>query len=420
MSGAVALTVVAVLYAVVAARLDAWSIGAPIVFMVAGVLAGQGFLGLVDVSAGGHPMQVVTEATLALVLFADASTLRLAQVGKDAVLPTRLLAVGLPLTIALGTLAAFGMLSGVTWAAAALLATVLAPTDAALSLPVVTNPSIPSRVRRVLNVESGLNDGIATPIVTVLLAVVAAEEGVEPGWVGQAVRAVVLAVVVAGVVGGGGGWLLRAAAARGWTTDVSQELAVLGMAGASYLGAVWLSGNGFVAAFVAGLLFAAGSGSGFHRATAFTETAGVFLSFAVWALFGAALVGPVLRESWSWTAVGYALLSLTVLRMLPVALALLGARLRPATVLFVGWFGPRGLASVVFLTLAVDELHVGTDDLLVRTATWTILLSVVLHGLSARPLVQRYTDLLRANPDAAEHVPGPEPRLRRRGLVAGS
>ncbi len=419
MSGAVALTVVAVLYAVVASRLDAWSIGAPIVLMVAGVLAGQGFLGLVDVSAGGHPMQLVTEATLALVLFADASTLRLAQVGKDAVLATRLLAVGLPLTIALGTLAAFGMVSGTTWAAAALLATVLAPTDAALSLPVVTNPVVPSRVRRLLNVESGLNDGIATPIVTVLLAVVAAEEGVEPDWVWQAVRAVVLAVVVAGAVGGGGGWLLRTAAVRGWTTDISQELAVLGMAGASYLAAVWLGGNGFVAAFVAGLLFAA-TGGGFHRATAFTETTGVFLSFAVWAMFGAALAGPVLREPWSWTAVGYALLSLTVLRMLPVALALLGARLRPATVLFVGWFGPRGLASVVFLTLAVDELHVGTDDLLVRTATWTILLSVLLHGLSARPLVRRYTDLLRAHPDAAEHVPGPEPRLRRRGLVADS
>ena len=420
MSGVVVLALVAACYAAVAARLDRWSVGGPLVFMAAGALVGPAYLGMVDVTAGGHPMQLVTEATLALVLFSDASTLRLSQVERDVGLPTRLLGVGLPLTIALGTVAAYGLDSGVTWAAAGLVATVLAPTDAALSLPVVTNTAVPARVRQMLNVESGLNDGIVTPIVTVLLAVVAAEEGVQPGWLTEALRAILVAVAVAAVVGGGGGWLLRTTARRGWTTDESQELAVLALAGASYVGAVWLGGNGFVAAFVAGLLFAATGRGRFERATGFSETTGVFLSFAVWALFGATLAGPVLREPWSWVAVSYAVLSLTVLRMLPVALALLGTGLRAATVLFTGWFGPRGLASVVFLTLTVDELHLSTDDLLVRTATWTILLSVVLHGLSARPLVQRYAATMRAHPDATELVPGPEPRLRRRGLVGGA
>ena len=407
------LVLVAFAYAVVAARLERWSIGAPLVFMVAGAL-------VVPVvhdgtpSAHNHAMQVVTEATLALVLFADASTVRLNQLGHDVGLPLRLLGIGLPLTFLLGTLAGSLLLGAETWAVAALLAAILAPTDAALSLPVVTNPTVPSRVRRMLNVESGLNDGIVTPVVTVLLAVVAAEEDLRSGWVTEAVGDIGIAVVIAVLVGGVGGLLLRGSAAREWSSDLSAELAVLALAGMSYVGAVWCGGNGFVAAFAAGLFFAAATGERFRPATGLTETFGLFLSFVVWGMFGAALVEPVLRETWDWRVVIYALLSLTVVRMVPVALALVGTRLRPGTVAFAGWFGPRGLASVVFLTMAVDDLGLRVDSLLVRTATLTIAASVLLHGLTARPLVTRYVAQLSRHPDAPELRPGPEPHKRRR------
>ena len=416
MTAVLVVGVVAFGYAVVAAWLDRWSVGAPLVFMLAGVLV----VPLVRdgvASASSHALQLVTEATLALVLFADASTVRLGLLERDAGLPLRLLGIGLPLTVVLGTVAGYGVAGAETWAVAALLAAVLAPTDAALSLPVVTNPSVPSRVRRMLNVESGLNDGIITPVVTVLLVVVAAEEQVQPGWAGEAVREVGVALVAAVVVGGGGGALLRFAAGRGWSNDLSAELAVLALAALSYVGSVWRGGNGFVAAFAGGLIFAAASGARFRRATGFTETTGVFLSFVVWAMFGAALVEPVLREGWDWRVAAYAALSLTLVRMLPVAVALARARLRPATVAFTGWFGPRGLASVVFLVMAVDDLGLGPESLLVRAATVTVAASVVLHGVSARPLVARYAAYLRHHPDAVEHAAGPEPHLRRRGLV---
>ena len=416
MTAVLVVALVALAYALIATRLDRWSIGAPLVFMATGALA------VVVVhdgapSAHNHGIQLVTEATLALVLFADASTVRLHQLGHDVGLPLRLLGIGLPLTFILGTVAGDLLLGAETWAAAALLAAILTPTDAALSLPVVTNPAVPSRVRRMLNVESGLNDGIVTPVVTVLLAVVAAEEELQAGWVTAAVREVGVAIVVAILVGGCGGLLLRVSDARGWTSELSVELAVLALAALSYVGAVWSGGNGFVAAFAAGLFFAAASGGGFRRATGFTETIGVFLSFAVWAMFGAAFVEPVLRETWDWRVAGYALLSLTIVRMAPVAIALVGTRLLPGTVAFTGWFGPRGLASVVFLTMAVDELGLGIGSVLVRTATLTIAASVVLHGLTARPLVTRYAANLARHPDAPELRPGPEPHMRRRLLT---
>ena len=416
MTAVLVVALVALAYAAVAARLGQWSVGAPLVFMAAGALAAP----LVHdgtPSAHSPSMQLVTEATLALVLFADASTVRLAQLGHDVGLPLRLLAIGLPLTVGLGALLGNVLLGAQTWAAAALLAAILAPTDAALSLPVVTNTAVPTRVRRMLNVESGLNDGIITPVVTVLLAVVAAEEDLQSGWATEAVRAVGVAVLVAVLVGGGGGLLLRLSADRGWTSEVSLELGVVALAVLSYVGAAWRGGNGFVAAFAGGLFFAAASGSRFPGATGFTETVGVFLSYLVWAMFGAALVEPVLRAGWDWRVAGYTLVSLTAVRMVPVALSLVGTGLRPATVAFVGWFGPRGLASVVFLTMAVDDLGLGTSSLLVRTATLTIAASVVLHGLSAGAFVSRYADSLKRHPDAPELRPGPEPHLRRRLLT---
>ena len=266
--------------------------------------------------------------------------------------------MGLPLTIALGTVAARLLFPEAGWAAAALVASILAPTDAALGLAVVTNPAVPARIRRALNVESGLNDGIVTPFVTLFLSLVIAEEGLGSGhWAAEAAKDIGLALVAAVAVGVLGGKLLMVARRLGWTSAISEQLVVLALSLLAYVGAVAIGGNGFVAAFVGGLLFGASTRSRMHEPVEFTETVGLFASFFVWTVFGALFVGPVITGEIEPVAILYAVVSLTLVRMVPVAAALAGAGLRRDTVAFMGWFGPRGLASVVFTLIAVEELH---------------------------------------------------------------
>ena len=245
---------------------------------------------------------------------------------------------------------------------ALLIGAALAPTDAALGVPVVTNPAVPSRIRRLINVESGLNDGIATPVVLFALAGAASAEHLEaaPGLAEALLELTIGAAVGAGV-GAGGGALLRWARGRGWAAEDFEGLAVLALALAAYAAALVVHGNGFVAAFCAGLAFGAAAGRRGSAELVFTEQVGGLVSLLVWLAFGAIAV-PILADRVDWQAVVYAVLSLTVVRMLPVALALLGAGLDWRTVAFVGWFGPRGLASLVFALLAVEELGPAADE----------------------------------------------------------
>jgi sodium/hydrogen antiporter len=420
MSGLTILAVVFVVYALVASRLDRWWITAPMVFVTAGLILGPHVLGILPFAVSDKAILTITELTLALLLFSDASTVRLRDVQGDVTLPSRLLFVGLPLTVIAGGLIAYFLLPGVGWALAALIATILAPTDAALGLAVVTNRAVPVRIRRALNVESGLNDGIATPFVTLFIAVVAAEEGLsQHNWGLEALREIGLAVIAAAVVGFIGGKLLVFARGRGWTSNVSEQIAILALALLSYEGSVAIGGNGFVAAFGGGILFGAVTSRQHLRAPGtFTETIGLTASFLVWATFGALFVGEIFTSQLSARPILYAVLSLTVIRMVPVVLALIGTKLRPATTAFMGWFGPRGLASVVFTLIALEEFsHSKEGKTLVEAATWTILLSVVLHGLSAYPLATRYGAVIARAGEVPELASAGEPRVRLRDLA---
>ena len=415
MFGLTILLSVAGAYALLAAPLDRLSISAPMVFVAAGFALGPDGAGLLKLPLDSHVVLTFTEITLAVLLFADATTVPLRRVESDAGVPIRLLSVGLLLTIIAGTVLGLIVAPGLGWAGAALIASVLAPTDAALGMAVVTDRAVPVRIRRALNIESGLNDGIATPFVTLFLAALLTEEGVEGGsWVLEAVVDIGVALLVAAAVGGLGGWLLSAASRRGWTSGTPEQLYVLALAVLSYVGAVAAGGNGFVSAFSAGLLFGA-IGRRHEEAIAFTEDASLFASFLVWVVFGASFVGPVLTGAVDGSAIVYAVLSLTVVRMAPVAIALLGEGFAASTTAFMGWFGPRGLASVVFTLVALEDLHgAPVAGPLFQIATWTILLSVVLHGLTARPLAAAYgTRIRRAGPAAPELVESPEPRVRR-------
>ena len=380
-------------WSVLSGRLEGLDVTGPIVFVAAGVLLCNGPWAVGDIALESHSVHRLAEATLALLLFADAARINPQDLRRHAGLPTRLLAVGLPLTLAVGAGLAAMLLTDLPWELAALLGAVLAPTDAALSASVVSDESLPQSIRRSLNVESGLNDGIATPVVTALIAAAATVLGVgaieetasDPGT--GALADLLGGVVIGALVGYVGGLVVTRARAHGWIAPGGRRIAVLTLAVLAFLVAEETGVNYFVAAFVAGFAFRAGTGKDDEEATELPELIGRVLALAVWFVFGAGLLLDGL-EIVDWRITLYAVLSLTLIRMVPVALSMIGAGFtRPAT-LFIGWFGPRGLASVVFGLLIVEELPV--DDPRVQTVlstiVLTVLLSVIAHGISGRPL----------------------------------
>ncbi|HYO20495.1 MAG TPA: cation:proton antiporter, partial [Dermatophilaceae bacterium] len=355
--------IAAVLFAVlvlgftsVSAALGRRLITAPLAFVVIGAVLGFA-LGSLPESAT-ESVKLVAEITLVLILFHDAAEVRPRDIGADGGLYARLLLIGFPLTILAGYVIALALFPDLPVMMALLLAAALAPTDAGLGAPTVLNPVVPTRVRRALNVESGLNDGLATPVVLFAVAVIAGEEGLVPRVsFTEALVELALGVIAGVLVGGAGGALLGWSRRNQFSTAASRTLGVLMIPLLAYGAALLVSGNGFVAAFLSGTAFA-GAASWIHdeeTALLGTEEFSGLLGYAVWLVLGLVAVPLVWREA-GWRELVFAVLALTLLRMLPVALSLLGTGLRPQTVGFIGWFGPRGLASVVFALIALESL----------------------------------------------------------------
>ncbi len=397
------------------ARLERYDVTAPIIFVIAGLLLTHGPLAPLGFAPSHELVKVLAEITLVLVLFSDASRVRLSDLRADMGLCLRLLGIGLPLTIGLGILLALALFNGMSIWLAVLVGAALAPTDAALGAGVMVNPAVPARIRLLLNIESGLNDGIATPVVLVAIAGAATAEHAASVGPGAAAAELALGVVVGMFVGGAGGFVVTVARRRGWAAGDFAGSAVLALAICAYACALALHGNGFIAAFVGGLAYGATSGERGERLVPYVEETGALVSLLVWLAFGAIAVVPAF-ESLTWQTVLYAVLSLTVIRMVSVALALAGRRLGRAAVAFVGWFGPRGLASVVFALLALEDIGHSAGPA-VTVIAFTILLSVVAHGLTADPLARRYGPRLAITadgPDDGEVQPLPARRLIRR------
>lgn len=370
----------------VSARLERADLTAPIVFTAVGAaLAG---LGLVQSSAAPETLKPLVEITLVWVLFSDAARVRVHDLRADLGSVVRLLAVGLPLTVLAGWGLAAWLFPALGVWVALLVGAALAPTDAALGVPVVTNTAVPSRVRRLITVESGLNDGIVTPVVMVAIAGAAALEGAGSSGVGGALVELAIGVALGAAIGLTGGWLLRWARDRGWAAEDFTGIAVLALALLAYLTALTLDGNGFVAAFSGGIAFGAVAGRRGPAELAFLEQTSGAVSLLVWLAFGAIAV-PIALDRLDWPILLYSVLSLTVVRMVPVALALIGSGTDRTTVLFIGWFGPRGLASLVFALLALEVIGSGADGAVAVIAV-TVLLSVLAHGVSSAPLAARY------------------------------
>ena len=393
----VALTLLGV--AAVSRRLSGTPVTPAIVFVAVGLLVGPQVLGEIDLESSSATVRALAEATLALVLFCDASRIDLGLLRREVGVPVRLLGIGLPLTIALGAIVGAVLFDRLSVAEALILAIVLAPTDAALGQAVVTEPRIPGRIRQGLNVESGLNDGICVPLLFAAVALADVESGISEGRSGATL---LFEEIGYGIVGGVTGGLVVAAIvihagrrdliARQWRQVIPGAGAALAYGTASALG-----GSGFIAAFVAGMTFRLALGKDPEDLNELSEQVGNVLNGVTFVLFGAILLGPALGEL-SWQLALYAVLSLTIVRMLPVAIAMLGSRARAPTVGFVGWFGPRGLASIVFAVILIEESQLPHEQLIVLATYVTVGLSVFAHGLSAAPLARRYARWFEQHP----------------------
>lgn len=375
-------------------RLSRSPVSAAIVFVGFGVALGPLGLDLVSLDRDRGALLTLLETALALVLFTDAMVVPVQELRSGGALPGRLLGIGLVLSIAVGWLLAWPLLPGLSVWELALVAAVLAPTDAALSSGAISHPGVPPLVRQTLNVESGLNDGMVLPFFVLFLAAVPGTTYAEEGAAGTFWRALLLSTALGVAVGEIGGRLLCLSHRRGWITREWGQIYFLALAAGSYALALVTKGSGFIAAWVAGLALADAlrrSGPSLPEAERRAELAeylGSLLAMLSLLVFGAVLLGPAL-EHLSWRIVGYALLSLTVVRMVPVAVALVGSGLKPPTVAYIAWFGPRGLASIV-LGLLVAEEHVSGVQLIGRVVAVTVGLSVLLHGVSAVAISDRY------------------------------
>jgi NhaP-type Na+/H+ or K+/H+ antiporter len=403
----VALSVFA--FAMFSQRSSMSPVTAPMVFTAIGLLLGTIGTDWFDLTLDGEVVSVLVEGTLVVVLFTDAARIDLRALRSAAALPARLLGIGLPLTIIAGTAIASLLFDSLTVVEAGLVAAILAPTDAALGQAVVSDRRLPTRIRQTLNVESGLNDGIMVPVVTVLLALTVAEsDPTGAGEWGAFVAGQLGFGLLAGLTAGAfGGWLLHRRSGAGEVEGTYRQLAGLAIAVAAYAGAEVVGGNGFIAAFVAGLAFARVASTECTDVQDLTEDEGELLTALTFLVFGAALAAPRLSDL-TWQIGVYAVASLTLVRVVPVLIALARTGTLLETRLFMGWFGPRGLASILFALLVSQELRGPQADTILAVAVWTVLLSVFAHGLSASTWAGRLGDRIDDGHDQMEekrHMP---------------
>ncbi|MEA1983943.1 MAG: cation:proton antiporter [Campylobacterota bacterium] len=348
---------------------------------------------LIEIPLGSDSVKVVAEIALIIVLFTDSSGLSLKQFKTEWKISARLLFIGLPLTIVFSTYVATLFFPNEPFLYLILMALILAPTDAALGKAVVTDRLVPHNIRTSINVESGLNDGIVFPLlITVVLLISSHQEfGSDNGWVLYLFEQISLGFVIGGLSGFVGAKTLTKAVDKLWIKDVYRDLSPVSLAILTYYIAEYLGGNGFIAAFVSGAFFGNFSRLIGTHEERFLESEGEVLILISFLVFGLTFI-PATIEFWDVKVVFYSLLSLTAFRMIPVALSLVGLGLSLSSKLFIGWFGPRGIASILYVMTVAHKIEmVDMNNSFFAVITLTILLSIVAHGLSAKPLVNLYT-----------------------------
>ena len=406
-------------FALIQRRLSKTPITGPMIFVALGLLASSGGLGIIEAESTdvASIVDVVFQGTLILVLFTDAAALNFSSWRKDVALPGRLLGIGLPLTVALGAVIAALLFTDLGFWEAAIIGAIVAPTDAALGQAVISNPRVPARIRQALDVESGLNDGVSLPFVLIFIALAEQSDASALttflGEIGVAVGAGV-------IVGVAGGWLLVRASKAGWMGTAWSSIAVIAIATVAFIAADAGGGSGFIAAFVAGLSYGEVTRGRISENETLAVNLGDGLVQVSFLVFGALVLEPAFGAI-TWQVLVMAVLALTVVRIGPVALSMVGTKLSGQTILYMGWFGPRGLATIVFAALVVEQAdlpgaHVAT---ITTAAAVTVGLSVLVHGLTAYPGSQRYASWVASHDDSKSlpeeqrvHRHRPRPRLR--------
>lgn len=399
-TGLLLLALFTVSYTLLARTLSNGILTAPILFIGFGYLMAQ--TGLMPGTDAERLLHIVAEMALIVLLFLDAAQINLHALRRRHQWPLRMLALGLPLAIIIGTLAAMPFLSGEPLIVAALAAALLAPTDAALGQAVITNKAVPERVRRALTLESGLNDGLALP--AILLFASLAGEMMQPGatdWLMFGAKQLVLGPLAGAALGAAGGVLFLTAKRRGMTTDTIEGIGSIAMAGGAYLAADEIGGNGFISAFVAGLFFGNVIKGQCAFIYEFTESEGQMLSWGAFFLIGLALLPEAIAHLDA-GSLALILVSLFIVRPLAVWLSLVGTDAAPLTKLFFGWFGPRGLATALFALLIVDQIDHEIGQQLLNLAVNAVWISAVLHGVTAVPFARWYAAHMSGQDGAAE------------------
>ena len=379
-------------YALVQRRLTTTIITGPMVFVLFGVLASSDVFGIIEVSSNDAIVGVVNvlfQGTLALVLFTDAAALNVKAWREDAALPSRLLGIGLPLTIGFGAVTAALLFTDLSFWEAAMIGAMIAPTDAALGAVVISNPRVPERIRQALDIESGLNDGVSLPFLLVFMALASKSGG--GGVVETFVGEIGIAVVVGVVVGIGSAWLLVRASKAGWVGSAWSNLAVIAIAIIAFVVANPNGGSGFIATFVAGLAFGAMTRGKIKAPEVLAADTGLGLVQVSFLMFGAIVLLPAL-DNITWQVIVMVVLALTVARILPVAIAMIGTGLALPSILYMGWFGPRGLATVVYGALVVTGSQLDGVSTITTVAMVTVGVSVFVHGMTAYAGSQKYAD----------------------------
>jgi sodium/hydrogen antiporter len=387
------------LYGLVSKRLQNTIITDPIVFVLFGFFLSGSVTGLVT-SKDHELINIIANLTLILVLFSDASRISLGLFWSEQDIPRRLLGVGLPLTIIAGVFVGAVIFTGLPFWQAAVLATILAPTDAALAQAVINSERVPGRIRQALNVESGLNDGICFPILLLFISLAATSDVNHPAsyWVHFIVFQLILGPLVGIFVGYLGGRLVLWAVNKDWMSGNFQRLSIFGLSLMAFFFAVLVGGNGFISAFFSGLIFGNVARKVSDPICEFGEAEGELFILLTFMLFGAIMV-PVAIGDLNWLFILYALISLTIVRMIPVAISLIGKRLSTPSILYLAWFGPRGAASILYVLLVVDKYELSGETIIFNVTAITVLLSVFLHGVTAVPGANAYASSLEAVPD---------------------
>ena len=369
------------------------SITGPMFFMTVGILSSSLVFNLFEIHYKMEPIKLVAELALTLVLFIDATLIeRKFLRTPSARISARLLLIGLPLTMLAGTGLGVLMFGSVGIMSIVLMALILSPTDAALGQAVVKSEDVPGGTRQAISVESGLNDGIALPPILICMALLGAEAGHhDGGWGDFVIKQVTLGPLVGLIVGLSGGWLIQKMSDRGWMEETFQRLSALPIAIIAFAFAETVGGNGFISAFAAGLglTIAVTSDKVRHQIQEFGETEGTQLIMVVFLIFGLVMV-PIAVQYWGWPELIYALASLTVIRMIPVAISMIGSGFDWRTVVFIGWFGPRGIASILYLLMAIAAIGFTGYEQVMSVIVLTVMISVYAHGISALPFSRSY------------------------------